>query len=163
MVHDGVRWLERVGSSGVARRVTNANPSGGDELYADDLHVVRSAGRVVWCQVSVPARTPPAEGAAAARRAGDYLITNVLARRSSWLGCILDVRQGPSVFGPITRGVTVQLLDSAEAARKPFAVLTVGTGAQHDQYSTLAAQHAPRFGLVTADAQQASDWMTTQH
>jgi len=132
---------------------------GDTELFADDLHVVRSVGRVVWCQVCVPARTPPAAGAAAAQRAGEFLIAHVLQRRSSWLGVVLDVRQGPSVFGPITREVTVRLLESAEGAHKPFAVVTVGSATQHEQYSALAATHAPRFGLVTADPQQASEWM----
>lgn len=132
----------------------------GKELFVDDLHTIRDLGRVVWCQVAVPERTPAASGAAAAQRVGDYLIANVLQRRSSWLGLVLDVRRGPSVFGPITRAVTVRLLESAEGANKPFAVLTAGNTTQHSQYATLASAHAPRYGLVTADAQQAHDWMT---
>jgi hypothetical protein len=136
---------------------------GATELFVDDLHVVRAVGRVVWCTVSVPQHTPPAVGAAAAQRAGEYLIANVLQRRSSWLGLILDVRRGPSVFGPITRAVTVSFFESAEAAHKPFAVVTVGPDTRHDQYAALAAAHAPRFALVTSDVKQASDWMTTQH
>src|SRR5689334_4855357 len=143
--------------------VGNSGEFGGTELFRDDLHVVRGIGRVVWCVVSVPQRTPAAAGAEAARRVGDFLIANVLQRRSSWLGLILDVRRGPSVFGPLTRAVTVRLLESAEGAQKPFAVVTVGAAAQHEQYSTLAAAHAPRFALVTSQAQQADDWMTTRH
>jgi hypothetical protein len=136
---------------------------GGTELFVDDLHVIRAVGRVVWCRVSVPKQTPPAVGASAAQRAGDYMITNVLQRRSPWLGLILDVRQGPSVFGPITRAVTVRLLESAEVAHKPFAVLTLGADTRHDQYTALAVVHAPRFGLITSEVRQASDWMTTQY
>lgn len=137
----------------------SSSESGG-ELYRDDLHSVRNVGRVVWCVVAVPERTPPAAGAAAAQRAGEYLVTNVLQRRSPWLGLILDVRRGPSVFGPITRSVTVRLLEGAEGAHKPFAVLTGGTTTQHQQYATLAASHGPHYVLVTSDARQASDWMT---
>ncbi|HEU4582600.1 MAG TPA: hypothetical protein VFS67_30295 [Polyangiaceae bacterium] len=103
-----------------------ASEIGGRELFVDELHEIRDLGRVVWCRVSVPERTPPASGAAAARRVGDYLISHVLQRRSPWLGLVLDVRRGPSVFGPITRAVTVRLLESAEQAHKPFAVLTAG-------------------------------------
>lgn len=132
---------------------------GGQELFSDELHDIRSVGRVVWCVVAVPERTPPAAGAAAAQRAGDYLVANVLQRRSPWLGLILDVRRGPSVFGPITRAVTVRLLESAESAHKPFAVLTGGTTTQHDQYAALAS-HAPCYALVTSDVRQANDWMT---
>lgn len=132
----------------------------GKDLFVDDLHTIRDVGRVVWCQVAVPERTPPASGAAAAQRVGDYLLANVLQRRSSWLGLILDVRLGPSVFGPITRAVTVRLLESAESAHKPFAVLTAGNTTQHKQYADLTSAHAPRYGLVTADTQQAHDWMT---
>jgi hypothetical protein len=137
-----------------------ASEIGGRELFVDELHEIRDLGRVVWCRVSVPERTPPASGAAAARRVGDYLISHVLQRRSPWLGLVLDVRRGPSVFGPITRAVTVRLLESAEQAHKPFAVLTAGNTTQHLQYSTLARAHAPRYGLVSADTQQAHDWMT---
>jgi hypothetical protein len=140
--------------------VKSANEIRGEELYRDDLHGIVSAGRVVWCVVAVPERTPAAAGAAAAKRAGDYLIANVLQRRSPWLGLILDVRRGPSVFGPITRSVTVRMLEHAESAHKPFAVLTGGTTTQHQQYAALAASHAPRYALVTSEERQADDWMT---
>jgi len=141
----------------------SASDVGGTELFVDELHVVRAVGPVVWCVVTVPARTPPAAGAAAAQRAGEFMITNVLQRRSCWLGLILDVRQGPSVFGPITRDVSVRLLESAEAAHKPFAILTGSGPTQHQQYLALAATHAPRFALVSGDAREASAWMTTSH
>jgi hypothetical protein len=111
----------------------------------------------------IPTHTPAAAGAEAARRVGGYLRVNVLQRRSSRLGLVLDARRGPSVFGPITRQVTVELTESAETARKPFAIVTAGKTVQHEQYATLAAGHAPRFVLVTADATRAADWMTQAH
>jgi len=132
-------------------------------LFEDELHLIRCAGRVVWCQVRIPSNTLPAAGAAAAQQVGRYLIEHVLHRRSPWLGLILDVRQGPSVFGPITRQVSSDLFENAERARKPFAVLTLGDGTQHAQYCALATTNAPRFALVTADAERASDWMMTPH
>ena len=141
----------------------SANDIGGKPLFEDELHVVRAVGPVVWCVVCVPPRTPPAAGAAAAQRVGEFLIANVLQRRSPWLGLILDARQGPSVFGPITRDVTVRFMESAEAAHKPFAVLTGSGPTQHQQYLALATAHAPRFARVTADAREASAWMTTTH
>jgi hypothetical protein len=143
--------------------VSPLDDGGGVELFSDELHVIRGVGRVVWCHVTIPKHTAPAAGAEAARRVADFLIANVIHRRSAWLGLILDARGGPSVFGPITRQVTVKLLESAEAARKAFAVVTAGNTVQHEQYATLAAAHAPRFALVTVDAAQAADWMTRVH
>jgi hypothetical protein len=129
-------------------------------LLQDELHVVRSAGRVVWCDVTIPKTTQPVAGAEAAQRVGNYLISQVLHRRSRWLGLILDVRQGPSVFGPITRDVCMRLFTNAEEARKPFAVVTVASRPIHAQYCELAALHAPQYALVTDSAEQATDWMT---
>ena len=132
----------------------------GPTLLQDELHVVRSVGRVVWCEVIIPKTTQPVAGAEAAKRVGKYLIGQVLHRRSPWLGLILDVRQGPSVFGPITRDVCMNLFQHAEEARKPFAVVTVPSRPLHAQYSELAAAHAPQYALVTDSAAQAMDWMT---
>src|SRR5690606_449095 len=92
-------------------------------LLEDELHVVRSVGRVVWCDITVPKHTQPTAGAEAARRVCQFLNEKVLHRRSPWLGLVLDVRQGPSVIGPITRELSSSLFQSAEQARKPFAVL----------------------------------------
>jgi hypothetical protein len=132
-------------------------------LLEDELHLIRSAGRVVWCHVRIPRTTRPSAGADAAKRVCQYLIDNVLHRRSPWLGLILDVRLGPSVFGPITRQVVSSVFESTEHARKPLAVVTVGDGTQHAQFLSLASAHAPRFALITSDAAQAVDWMTQAH
>jgi hypothetical protein len=132
-------------------------------LLEDELHVIRSAGRVVWCHVRIPRTTHPSAGAEAAKRVGRYLIDNVLHRRSPWLGLILDVRQGPSVVGPCTRQASSKMFESAEHARKPLAVLTVGDGTQHAQFLSLAVAHAPKFALITSDAAEAVDWMTQAH
>jgi hypothetical protein len=132
-------------------------------LLEDELHVIRNAGRVVWCHVRVPRSTRPATGAEAATRACEYLLEHVLHRRSPWLGLIFDVREGPSVFGPVTRQALSRLLGGAELSRKPVAVLTVGDGSQHAQFCSLAAEYAQQFALVTSEAGRASDWMTQAH
>jgi hypothetical protein len=131
-------------------------------LLEDHFFVIRSVGRVIWCHLIIPKNTPPSAGAEAAKRLGKYLLDNVLFPRSSWLGLIIDVRKGPSVFGPITRELNSKLFVAAERARKPLAVVTVGEGAQHSQFCELAAQ-APRFGTVTPSVDQAVDWMTMAH
>ena len=132
-------------------------------LFQDNYHHVRADGRVVWCDVCVPEPTPPAAGAESAQRVGQYLIENVLHRRSRWLGFILDVRNGPSVFGPITRQVSVNMFEAAVQARRPLAVLTVPGRLQHSQYCALAAAHGSSFVLVTDSAERARDWMTRVH
>jgi hypothetical protein len=142
-------------SGGVVHR-----ESAGATLLQDELHVVRCVGRVVWCDVIIPKTTQPVAGAEAAQRVGKYLVSQVLHRRSPWLGLILDVRQGPSVFGPITRDVCVNLFTNAEQARKPFAVVTVASRPLHAQYCELAAAHAPQYSLVTESLERAMDWMT---
>lgn len=124
--------------------------------------MVRCVGRVVWCDIIIPKTTQPVAGAEAAKRVGKYLIEQVLHRRSPWLGLILDVRQGPSVFGPITREVCAQLFINAEQARKPIAVVTVASRPLHAQYSELATVHAPQYALVTDSPAGAMDWMTAQ-
>jgi hypothetical protein len=132
----------------------------GVKLLEDELHVVRGVGRVVWCDITVPKTTQPVAGAEAAKRVGKYLIEHVLHRRSPWLGLIIDVRLGPSVFGPVTREVCSNLFINAEQARKPFAVVTVSSRQLHAQYCELAALHAPQFALVTDSVDHAMDWMT---
>jgi hypothetical protein len=151
----GSSWVREGRSVGVVHR-----ERAGATLLQDELHVVRCVGRVVWCDVIIPKSTQPVAGAEAAQRVGKYLVSQVLHRRSPWLGLILDVRQGPSVFGPITRDVCVNLFTNAEQARKPFAVVTVASRPLHAQYSELAAVHAPQYSLVTESLEQAMDWMT---
>jgi hypothetical protein len=131
-------------------------------LLEDHFFIIRSVGRVVWCHLLIPKNTPPSAGADAAQRLGKYLLDKVLYPRSSWLGLILDVRKGPSVFGPITRELNSKLFVAAERARKPLAVVTIGQGAQHSQFCELAAQ-APQFAVVTSVVDEAVDWMTMPH
>lgn len=121
---------------------------------------MRSVGRVVWCDITIPKNTEPVAGAAAAKRVCQYLLDNVLHRRSPWLGLIFDVRGGPSVIGPITLEVSSKLFISAEQARKPLAVLTVASRPIHAQHCELAAVHSRRYALVTDQIDRAMDWMT---
>lgn len=141
--------------------VVARNGKGGVVLLHNEFHVVRGVGPVVWCEVTIPTLTSPAAGAEAAQRVCKYLTDNVLHRRSAWLGVILDVREGPSVFGPITREASAKLLAQAEQGRKPMAVLTIVSRPLHAQYCELAAQHAPRYVLVTDSVEHATDWMTS--
>src|SRR5689334_10854123 len=91
-------------------------------LVQSELYEIRGEGRVVRCTVHVPTRTPPQEGAKVAVAIGDWLLANALRPRSGWLGVILDVRDGPSVLGPVTRSMAEKLFEASEQSRRPLAV-----------------------------------------
>jgi hypothetical protein len=130
-------------------------------LMRDELFVIRAERRVVWCEVFTPPQVAPAQGAAAARTISEYLLENVIARRSSWLGVVLDARKGPTVVGPVTLGVLEKIFARAEQVRKPLAALIGTARAQGDQFRSIQQAHAPRFGMVTDRLEMAADWMTT--
>jgi len=128
-------------------------------LLEDELFVIRAEGRVVWFELHTRPGTNPARGAEVARVAGTYLIDNVLQRRSSWRGAVLDVREGPSVFGPITRAVSEAMFRKAEEARKPLCALIGTAPSQRAQFEALVTEHAPRFAKVVDTVAAAQDWM----
>jgi hypothetical protein len=129
-------------------------------LVEDELFLLRAEGRVVWFQVLTRPNTTPARGAEAARKGGGYLLEHVLRRRSSWRGAVLDVREGPSVFGPVTLRVCEEMFRNAEEARKPLCALVGRAPSQRAQYESLVAEFAPRFGKVVDTVVGARDWMT---
>jgi hypothetical protein len=129
-------------------------------LVQHDLYVIRSEGRAVWCQILTRPGTTPARGAEVAQAVGAFLLDNVLQRRSSWLGVVMDVRQGPSVFGPITLAMSERIFSRAEEVRKPLAVLLGSSPSQHTQFAALVRDQAPRFARVFDTASAARDWMT---
>lgn len=129
-------------------------------LVEHDLFVIRAEGRVVWFELRTRPNTDAARGAESARVAGGYLMDHVLQRRSRWLGVILDVREGPSVLGPITRGVSEQMFRRAEETRKPLCAIVGGALSQRAQYEQLVAEYAPHFGKVVDNVPAARDWMT---
>lgn len=128
-------------------------------LLQHDLFVIFAVGRVVWCRLLMPPHLAPATGAAAGKSMLSYLADNVLVRRSSWLGVIVDVRRGPSVVGPITLDGIEKTFLLAEEVRKPLAALVGSAATQRDQYGNVQRK-APRFTLVTDDPTVAVDWMT---
>ena len=125
-------------------------------LIRGELFEISSEGRAVRCRVRVPTRTAPAAGADAAKQMGEWMINNVLRPSSSWLGLILDTREGPSAVGPITLSIIQRVLETAERSRRPMTVL-VGPSreALFEQFSELTRRVAPTHGCVTADPDEA--------
>jgi NAD(P)-dependent dehydrogenase (short-subunit alcohol dehydrogenase family) len=134
-------------------------PGSGALLVHDELFLIRSDARIIWCHVLTPQRVSPARGAAAAEAMAAYLIEHVLQRRSPWLGLMLDIRKGPSVFGPVTRAAVQRMFDQAERTRKRVSVLVAASPVQRAQFAELAAGHAPRYCQVTDAERAALDWV----
>lgn len=133
---------------------------GRELLVRGEVYELWTHGRVVHAVLNVPLRTAPAVGARAATELGEWVVQNVLQRRSRWLGLVVDVRSGPSIFGPITRGVLERLFENAERARKPIAILIGNKSSQRDQFSVLSRACAPNQVKVTAELEEALAWMT---
>jgi hypothetical protein len=140
--------------------VAESTGIGRELLVRGEVYELWSHGRVVQVVLKVPARTPPAVGAQAATEMGEWVVQNVLQRRSRWLGVVFDVRSGPSIFGPITRAVMERLFEHAERARKPIAVVVGNTASQRDQFSVLARTVAPSQSKITSELDEALAWMT---
>src|SRR5215831_7829077 len=107
-------------------------------LVENELYVIRSDGRTIWSELRTPRNVSPARGAQAGLEIEEYLIQNVLQRRSMWLGVILDVRGGPSVFGPVTRASLERLFRAAQQSRKRIGVLVGESPVQRTQFNELA-------------------------
>jgi hypothetical protein len=130
-------------------------------LAEGETFVIQGAGRIVWCKISVPRGLDPARGAASGAALGAFLLGHVLERHSSWLGVVFDVREGPSVIGPISLQVMQNLCERAELVRRRLAILVGIAPLVKEQLSLLARVHAPRFATVTGDRRAAVDWMTS--
>ncbi|MEY4551348.1 MAG: hypothetical protein RL685_7543 [Pseudomonadota bacterium] len=133
----------------------------GSILTESEFFEIRSEGRVVRCSVRVPTRTPPAAGAAAGRDMCDWLIQNALPPRRGWLGVIVDTRNGPSVLGPVTRSAAERLVQAAETAKRPLAVLvSTSAVALLEQFSSVSRSCGPTCSTVTTDPDAAIGWMS---
>ncbi|HEX2734382.1 MAG TPA: hypothetical protein VHM70_22385 [Polyangiaceae bacterium] len=131
-------------------------------LLSGELFQIHAKGRIVFCTISIPRGLLPQQGAAAAEKMADYLVSEVLVRGSPWLGLVLDVTAGPSVVGPRTHTAADRVFRSAEQSRKPLAVLVLRDGAQWAQFEALRNSLAPRYVALVHSETEARDWMTAQ-
>jgi hypothetical protein len=143
------------------RRVSDHELDSSRVLARGDTFIIRGARRVVWCKISVPRGLDPMRGAAAAEELGAFLLEQVLERHSPWLGIVIDVRDGPSVLGPISLRVMERILERAELVRRRVAIYLDHATSLKEQLASLSLASAPRFGKVTDDRSVALDWMTS--
>jgi len=120
---------------------------------------ISAAGRVARCSVVNSPEIDGDEGARCARLMEDTLTNQVLSRRSSYTALVFDVRRGPEVFGPKTRGALEELFRAAELAGKRLAV-RVGSGAiQRLQFSSLCRECAPTQAKVVFSDHDEAAWL----
>ena len=136
--------------------MANVARAANNVLIRGELFEISSEGRIVRCRVRVPTRTAAAAGAEAAKQMGEWMINNALRPGSSWIGLILDTRDGPTVVGPITLSIIQRVFETAEHSRRPMTVLVApSSSALFDQFAELACRVAPTYGCVTADPDEA--------
>lgn len=134
----------------------NAAKAAGNVLMRGELFEISSEGRIVRCRVRVPTRTTPAAGAEAAKQMGEWMINKALRPGSSWIGLILDTRDGPAQVGPITLSIIQRVFETAEQSRRPMTVLVApGAQALFEQFAELARTVAATYGTVTDDPEEA--------
>lgn len=114
---------------------------------------------VVRCTVKNPPDVDREEGARCAQQMRETLLQQVLVSGSPYAGLVFDVRQGPEVFGPVTRGMLEGIFRAADAAKKKLAV-RIGTAAvQRLQFSSLCRECAPENAKVVDDDLQEERWV----
>ena len=148
--------LKEIEALSVERNMASGPRVVGNVLMRGELFEISSEGRIVRCRVRVPRRVTPAAGAEAAKQMGDWMIHQALRPGSSWVGLILDTREGPTQVGPITLSIIQSVLETAEQRRRPMTVLVASASdTLFEQFAGLARQVAPTYGCVTADPDEA--------
>jgi hypothetical protein len=113
---------------------------------------ISAVAGIVRCNVMNPAGVDREEGARCADQMRETLVMRVLIPMSEYLGAVFDVRQGPEVFGPITRGTLEVIFRAAETSERRLAVRIGGAAMQQLQFASLCRECAPSEGkLVESD------------
>jgi hypothetical protein len=99
------------------------------------------------------------EGARCAQLMHDTLASRVLLARSPYRCLVVDVRQGPEVFGPKTRASLEELFRAAESSRKRTAVRPGTSPIRRLQFASLCRECAPRHAKIVDDDQDESAWL----
>lgn len=129
-------------------------------LVEGDNHLISRRDGLAILQVWTRPDLSSEEGAKNAAQMVAYLTDVVLRVGTSYRGMIIDVRRGPTVFGPQTRTVLVGLLANSVARKVRVAVLTSESATQTLQFRSLCAV-APTMTQVFADEPSAVQWLAT--
>jgi hypothetical protein len=99
------------------------------------------------------------EGARCAQLIHDTLTSRVLVVRSQYRALVIDVRQGPEVFGPKTRASLEELFRAAESSRKRTAVRPGTSPIRRLQFASLCRECAPRQAKIVDDDHDENSWL----
>jgi hypothetical protein len=127
-------------------------------LSEGDNHLISERDGVAICQVWTRPDLSSEDGAKNASQMVSYLTDVVLRVGTSYRGLIVDVRRGPTVFGPKTRTVLVGLFATSVARKVRIAVLTSESATQVLQFRSLCAE-APTMTQVFANESSAVQWL----
>lgn len=126
-------------------------------LLDTPLIVVTAQDGVVRATVDNRPDVGPEEGAEIARRLVDTLSRDVLVPGSRYRCVLLDVRNGPDVFGPRTRDALETLFRSAESSKVKMGVLVRAT-TQRLQFDSMCGLYAPSVSRLFESDEQASEF-----
>lgn len=93
------------------------------------------------------------QGAQLAQRFADHAVALAEGRRS----LIMDMRDAPTVVGPITEGAFHRFLEAWERSSNRIAIVSVDL-VQRFQYANLVKAHAPESGRVVESLAEAQAW-----
>lgn len=127
-------------------------------LVEGDNHLISRRDGLAICQVWTRPDLSSEEGARNAGEMVSYLANAVLQPGSPYRGMIFDVRRGPTVFGPQTRGVLAGLFSKSAASKVRIAVITSESATQILQFRSLCAA-APTLTQVFPDEPSAVRWL----
>lgn len=114
---------------------------------------------IACCVVQTPPELLAAEGAHAAREMTGWLARRVAIPASPFAGLILDVREGPPAFGPITRNAIEHLLKQADAHQVPVVAVVSANPIQQMQFTSLTREFADNVSKVLGSMDHARAWI----
>ena len=120
---------------------------------------ITAEGGIVRLSVINKPEVDREEGARCAQLMHDTLTSRVLLVRSPYRGLVIDVRQGPEVFGPKTRASLEELFRAAESSRKRTAVRPGTSPIRRLQFASLCRECAPRQAKIVDDDQDEDEWL----
>jgi len=128
------------------------------EVARSDNHVITADGGVLTCRIFSRPELTAEEGATSARRLADTLVAEVSRPGSPVSALLLDMRDGPSVFGPVTRDMMLELLTWSTWRGLRTAILIGGAAIQRLQFTSLC-QSVGDLAQVFDDEQVATSWL----
>ena len=125
-----------------------------------DNHTISARDGLAVCEVFSRPDLTAEQGARNAKQMVDSLSAAVLRPGQPFRGIVFDVRRGPPVFGPKTRGALAELFSRASTHRVALAVLVGDSAIQMLQFRNLCLETQGGAEVFTSEA-DAMTWLNT--